>query len=47
MGKVPAIHIGVHGKRKESALSGKIAMRLMDDVWPILGIDPPPQKTGN
>lgn len=44
MGKVPAIHVGVHGKRKERELSGKIAMRLMDDVWPILGIDPPPKR---
>ncbi|MFZ9938244.1 MAG: hypothetical protein ACO3JG_14490 [Luteolibacter sp.] len=41
MGKVPAIHVGVDGKRKEFELSGKIAMRLMDDVWPILGMDPP------
>ena len=43
MGRVPAIHIGMNGKRKEHELSGKIAMRLMDDVWPILGIDPPPK----
>ncbi len=44
MGKVPAIHIGVHGKRKDFELSGKIAVRLMDDVWPILGIDPPQKQ---
>ncbi len=44
MGKVPAIHVGVHGKRKERELSGKIAMRLMDDVWPMLGIDPPAKR---
>jgi hypothetical protein len=43
-GKVPAIHIGVKGKRKEREVSGQIAMRLMDDVWEILGIDPPPKK---
>jgi len=42
-GRVPAIHIGVKGKRKERELSGKIVMRLMDDVWEILGIDPPPK----
>ena len=42
MGKVPAIHIGVSGKAKESAVSGEIAMRLMQDVWKILGIKPPP-----
>lgn len=47
MGKVPAIHIGVHGKRKERELSGKIAMRLMDDVWPLLGIDPPRKQGAN
>jgi hypothetical protein len=41
MGKVPAILIGVNGKRKEREVSGEIAMRLMDDVWEILGIDPP------
>ena len=41
MGKVPAIHIGVKGKFKERGVSGEIAMRLMDDVWKILGIDPP------
>ena len=45
MGKVPAIHVGVHGKRKERELSGKIAMRLMDDVWPMLGIDPPAKRS--
>lgn len=41
MGRVPAIHIGITGKSKESQLSGKIAVRLMDDVWKILGIEPP------
>ena len=41
MGNVPAIHIGVNGKSKESAVSGEIAMRLMNDVWKILGIKPP------
>ena len=45
MGKVPAIHIGVTGKVKDKELSGQIAMRLMDDVWKILGIDPPKKKT--
>jgi hypothetical protein len=43
-GKVPAIHIGVKGKRKDREVSGQIAMRLMDDVWEILGIDPPPKR---
>ena len=44
MGKVPAIHIGVTGTRKEREVSGEIAMRMMRDVWKILGIEPPPQK---
>lgn len=44
MGKVPAIHIGLTGKAKESAMSGEIAMRLMDDVWKILGIKPPAKR---
>jgi hypothetical protein len=41
MGKVPAVHIGVTGKKRERQLSGEIAMRLMEDVWKILGIEPP------
>ncbi len=43
MGKVPAIHIGVNGKEKESAVSGEIAVRLMEDVARILGIKLPPK----
>jgi hypothetical protein len=46
MGKVPAIHIGVNGKRKEREVSGEIAMRLMDDVWETLGIEAP-ERNGN
>ena len=42
-GPVPTFNIGVTGKVKEKGLSEKIAMRLMDDVWKILGIDPPPR----
>ena len=45
MGKVPAIHVGLTGKRKEREVSGEIAMRLMDDVWKILGIDPPKRQS--
>ncbi|MDP3851812.1 MAG: hypothetical protein Q8Q59_15015 [Luteolibacter sp.] len=44
MGKVPAVHIGVNGKRKEREVSGQIAMRLMEDVWKILGIKPPEKR---
>ena len=44
MGRVPAVHIGIMGKRKEMKLSGEISMRLMDDVWKILGIKPPNKR---
>lgn len=44
MGRVPTIDVGVEGKAKDRDLSGKIAIRLMNDVWKILGIKPPPQK---
>lgn len=43
MGKVPAIHVGLTGKRKESEVSGEVAMRMMDEVCKILGIEPPPK----
>lgn len=43
-GTVPSINIGIKGKRKDTEVSGKIAMRLMQDVWKTLGIKPPPQK---
>lgn len=43
-GKVPSMNIGVRGKLKEKELSGKIAVRLMKDVWTILGLEAPPAK---
>lgn len=42
VGRLPAVHIGVTGKKKERELSGQIATRMMEDVWKILGIKPPP-----
>lgn len=42
--KVPSLNIGIKGKAKDQELSGKIAMRLMQDVWKVLGIKPPTQK---
>jgi hypothetical protein len=42
--RVPSINIGFKGKVKDKELSGKIALRLMQDVWKILGIKPPTQK---
>jgi hypothetical protein len=44
LGKVPAIHIRMEGNRKESAVTGGILMRLMDEVWKILGVNPPSKK---
>lgn len=44
MGRVDAIHIGVKGKRKDQQLCGNIAVRLMADVWKILGIEPPKKQ---
>jgi hypothetical protein len=41
MGKVPAIHIGVNGKEKETPITTELALRLIQDVWKILGIKPP------
>lgn len=42
VGKVPSINVGLDGPKKDFALSGEITMRLMQDVWKILGIKPPP-----
>jgi hypothetical protein len=42
--EVPAINVGVKGIEKDQEISGKIAVRLIQDVWKILGIDPPAQN---
>ncbi len=39
--KVPSINVGINGKRKEAGLSGEIAIRLMQEVWKILGLKAP------
>lgn len=44
MGKVPSLNIGFNGKVKERSNTTAMAECLMDDVWPILGIDPPPKR---
>ena len=44
MGRYPVVQIGVRGKKKERELAGQISMRLMDVVWKILGIKPPPGR---
>ncbi len=43
-GKIPSLNIGVSGPEKDREISTNIAKRLMQDVWPILGIKPPPSK---
>lgn len=40
-GKVPAIHIGFTGKVKDVRITEQTTMRLMDDAWPLLGIESP------
>lgn len=40
-GRVPSINIGVKGKARDKKISEDVAMRLMEDVWKILGIKPP------
>lgn len=44
VGRVDAILVGVKGTRRDKELSGEISMRLKDEVWGILGIDPPSNK---
>lgn len=44
LGKVPSINVGVEGTRKDATVSNEIVMRLMKDVWKILGIKPPQEK---
>jgi hypothetical protein len=43
LGRTPTIDVGVEGKVKERKLSEKIAMRLVKDVFKILGVDAPPK----
>jgi hypothetical protein len=43
-GTVPSINVGINGKSKDAEVSGEIAMRLMQDVWKILGIKAPVAK---
>lgn len=43
-GKYPSMNVGVDGPRKEGSISKEIATRIMEDVWKILGIEPPPKR---
>lgn len=38
---VPAINIGINAQRKTYAPMGKVSMRIMKDVWKMLGIKEP------
>ena len=42
--KVPSINVGVKGKAKDRELSGKIAVRLIQDVQKLLGTKPAETK---
>lgn len=49
-GSVPSINIGVAGIGHESKLLGEASMRIIRDVWRMIGIDPEtgkPIKPGN
>ncbi|NJM36587.1 MAG: hypothetical protein HC845_01220 [Akkermansiaceae bacterium] len=40
-GSAPTLNVGVTGVRKDKEISEKIAMRLMEEVMKISGIEPP------
>jgi hypothetical protein len=44
-GTVPSINVGVSGKGLENDMLGEISMRIIRDVWPMLGIDPDTGKS--
>jgi len=49
-GSVPSINIGVAGIGHESELLGEVSMRIIRDVWLMIGIDPEtgkPSKPGD
>lgn len=41
LGRVPALHVGLKGKRKESQVCGEVAVRLMQEVIKILKEEEP------
>jgi hypothetical protein len=50
MGSVPSINIGVSGIGREGDVLGEASMRIIRDVWRMIGIDPEtgkPLKSGN
>lgn len=49
-GSVPSINIGVSGIGHESKLLGEVSMRIIREVWLMIGIDPEtgkPSKSGD
>ena len=46
-GSVPSINIGVAGTGHESDILGEASMRIIRDVWKIIGIDPETGKPIN
>ena len=45
-GPVPSINIGFHCQRKSYFAMGDMAKRIMQDVWKMLGIKAPEEKSG-
>jgi hypothetical protein len=43
--KLPSINIGIHAQRKTYEPMGEVAMRMMKDVWKMLGIKEPAAPT--
>lgn len=47
VGRVPSINIGFNCQRKSYDAMGTVAMRIMQDVWDMLGIKKPEEKPGS
>ncbi len=43
-GRLPSINVGFDCQRKTHKAMGDLAVRLMEDVWKMLGINPPDQR---
>lgn len=42
--KPPTLNVGLKGKKREKEFTTKVVDRLMTEVWPILGLNPPAKK---
>ena len=47
VGRVPSINIGFNCQRKSYDAMGTVAMRIMQDVWDMLGIKKPEETPGS